>query len=366
MFNVRAVPRERQSIINLDAVSVGVIGCGYWGPQLIRNLAATMDADLQVVADHRDARRQWVGRQFPQVATVARHEDVLASGVEAVVIATPIHTHYALVREALLAGKHVLVEKPMATNTREALELMELAERLGRTLMVGHTFIYNPAVQELGRIVSSGQLGRILYADSARLNLGLFQSHVNVIWDLAPHDVSILLHVLDRAPVAVRTWGQCCIRPGLVDVASVELVLDGGLSATMRLSWLAPAKERRTMIVGDTQMVEFDDIPAAEKIRIYDKSVTATVPDDLGGFQASYRYGNVMIPHLEWTEPLRLECEHFIECVRTGQRPRTGAYEGVLNVAVVEAAQRSLEQHGEFQAVQLPEEFLTSRFARSA
>ena len=337
------------------AVKIGVIGCGYWGPQLIRNLEATADADLVAVVDRRPQRLEYVSRQFPAVQAMSDYRRLLDSDVEAVVLATPIHTHFELAREALLAGKHVLVEKPMATSLSEACELSRLADQLHRTLMVGHTFVYNPAVEELRRIVASGRLGRILYADCARLNLGLIQTHVNVIWDLAPHDISILLHVLKRTPKAVAARGQACVHPTHVDVAYLEMAFEGDVSAHIRVSWLDPAKVRRTTIVGERQMVVFNDVPAAEKLRIYDKSVTTTVPDDLGGFQASYRYGDVMIPHIEWTEPLRVECEHFVDCVRSGKRPRSGGYEGMLNVAVLEAAERSLHHGGRFEEISVPE-----------
>jgi len=347
-------------------VKVGVIGCGYWGPQLVRNLRATTEAKLVAVVDRRPHRLDYVRKQFPSVNAIADHRELLDSDVDAVVIATPIHSHFELAREALLAGKHVMVEKPMATRTSEAVELLRLAEAHGRTLMVGHTFVYNPAVHDLRRIVASGELGKILYADCARLNLGLFQPHVNVIWDLAPHDISILLYVLDRLPVAVSARGQACVHPGLVDVAYLELQMEGGLAAHIRVSWLDPAKVRRTTIVGDQRMVVFNDVPAAEKIRIYDKSVTTTVPDDLGGFQASYRYGDVMIPHIDWTEPLRLECEHFIDCIRTGERPRSSGYEGVLNVAILEAADRSLHRGGQFEQITIPEAIRTVALAQSA
>lgn len=340
--------------VRVAPVTVGVIGCGYWGPQLIRNLAATTGFELVGIADRRRHRLDYVREHFPAVATTSQHRELIESDVDAIVLATPIHTHFELGREALLAGKHLLVEKPLATRTHEAAELRRIADANGVTLMVGHTFVYNPAVEELRRIVSSGQLGDVLYADCARLNLGLFQPHVNVIWDLAPHDISILLYVLDRQPLAVAARGHACVHPGLVDVAHLEMMLEGGLSATIRVSWLDPAKVRRTTIVGDKQMVVFNDVPAAEKIRIYDKSVSTSVPDDLGAFQASYRYGNVMIPHIHWTEPLRLECEHFLTSIRSGSVPRSGGAEGILNVAVLEAAERSLGGGGQFEPLRLP------------
>ncbi len=312
--------------------------------------------DLTAVADRRPDRLDLVRRQYPTVATTSSHRELLESDVDAVVIATPIHTHFELAREALLAGKHVLVEKPLATRTDHVMELLRVAEEHGRTLMVGHTFVYNPAVEELRRMVEGGELGELLYADCARLNLGLLQPNSNVIWDLAPHDISILLYVLDRRPLAVSARGQACVHPGLVDVAYLELLFEGGLSAHIRVSWLDPAKVRRVTLVGDRRMAVFNDVPAAEKIRIYDKGITTTpATDDLSEFQAAYRYGDVLIPHIDWTEPLRVECAHFVDCIRSGAEPRSGGREGLLTVAVLQAADRSLKRGGAFEQIALPD-----------
>ena len=257
------------------SVRVGVIGCGYWGPQVIRNFNEMPGADLVVVAEKRLDRRQYVRGHYPTVETVADHHALLQADIDCVVVATPIHTHYELARDALLAGKHVLVEKPLAGSLPEALELMRLAEEQQRVLMVGHTFLYNPAVQTLRKLVDEGQLGRIYYVDAARLNLGQFQQHVDVIWDLAPHDVSIFLYVLQRAPQMVSARGSACVQPGIHDVAYIELQLEGGIKTQIHVSWLDPCKVRRLTIVGDRKMAVYNDVSLAEKVR---NSINEPVP----------------------------------------------------------------------------------------
>jgi predicted dehydrogenase len=335
-------------------VKVGVIGCGYWGPQLIRNFATLPQATLMGVADHSQERLDYVQSQYPGVRRFKDHRDLLSSDIDAVVIATPIHTHYQIAKEALEAGKHVLVEKPLTASLADALELNRLAEEHHLTLMVGHTFIYNPAVEELCRLVQ-GDLGRVFYVDAARLNLGLFQSRNNVIWDLGPHDVSIITYVLGRKPVAVRASGSSCVQPGVHDVAYVEVEFEGGVRAQIHLSWLDPAKVRRITVVGDRRMVVYNDVSLGEKIKIYNKGVETPVTDDFGEFQLSYRHGEVTIPYIEWREPLALECDHFVDSIRTSSRPRTDGYQGLSAVAVLEAATHSLLHQGEWQKISLPE-----------
>jgi predicted dehydrogenase len=325
---------------------VGVVGCGYWGPYLVRNLHDMPDVDLVGVADRRPERLAYALRTYPTVRPFADHSELFDADVDAVVLATPIHTHFALAREALLAGKHVLVEKPLATSVAEAAELVRLAREMDRTLMVGHTFLYNPAVRELRRLVESGELGRIYYADSARLNLGLFQRHSNVVWDLAPHDVSILTYVLGQVPLRVSARGRACIQPDVHDVCYLELIFPDG-SANVHVSWLDPDKVRRLTLVGDRRMAVYNDVSTVEKLRIYDRGVEAPAIDNYGEFELAYRHGQIVIPHLQWREPLRLECEHFAQCVRTGARPLSDGEQGLAVVAVLEAASRSLELGGE-------------------
>jgi len=335
-------------------VRVGVIGCGYWGPQLVRNFSEIPEAELAVVADTSPDRLQYVRQRYPGVPVYADYRDLLAADIDAVVVATPIETHFTIARDALRAGKHVLVEKPLALSVGEAASLIGLARVTERTLMSGHTFLYNPAVVELRRLVSSGELGRIFYVDAARLSLGLFQRHVNVIWDLAPHDVSILLYVLGTSPVAVSARGSSCVRSTVHDVAYVEVQFADGISTQLHVSWLDPAKVRRITVVGDRKMAVYNDVSTTEKIRIYDKGVEPPPTDSFGEFQLSYRNGQITIPYVPWQEPLRTECEHFIECIVTGATPLTDGYQGLAVVAVLEAANQSLANGGLRVPVRIP------------
>jgi len=333
---------------------VGVIGCGYWGPHLVRNLHEVPEAGLVAVADPRQERLDFIGSRYPGVRLFADVQRLLATDVDAVVVASPIHTHYALAREALLAGKHVLVEKPLATNVVEAAELVTLARRQRRVLMAGHTFVYNPAVRELRRLVQAGDLGRIYYGDAARLNLNLFQRHVNVLWDLAPHDVSMLMHVLGQHPVTVSARGSTCVQDDVHDVCYLEIQFSSGPTAHVHVSWLDPDKVRRLTLVGDRRMAVFDDVSAAGKLRIYNRGVERPVTDNYGEFEVAYRHGEIVIPYIAWREPLRLECEHFVQCVRSGSRPVSDGEQGLAVVATLEAAERSLRDGGVRVPVELP------------
>jgi predicted dehydrogenase len=329
-------------------IVVGVIGCGYWGPQLIRNFVDLPDSQVRMVVEPRAERRLHIEQQFPQVQTTSNLDELLGDPeVEAVVIATPIRTHYRLARQVLLSGKHVLVEKPLATKVREVETLIALAEQRNLKLMVGHTFEYNPAVEELRRLVQSYALGNILYVDAARLNLGLFQPDINVVWDLAPHDISILHYILGMEPVAVSARGKSYVRPGVEDVAYVELIFPQDIVANVHVSWLEPCKVRRLTIVGDKKMIVYNDVSNDEKIRIYDKGVTRPVQTaTFGEFQLSYRYGDIVSPRLNWQEPLRAECSHFLECIQTGNAVRSDGWSGLRVVRVLEGADRSLAQNG--------------------
>lgn len=335
-------------------IGIGVIGCGYWGPHLIRNLHALTDAEVLGVADRRPDRLEYVGRSYPAVHLFSDHEQLLQTDIDAVVVASPIHTHYTLTKDALLAGKHVLVEKPLATSAIEAAELIKLARRHGRLLMAGHTFVYNPAVRELRRLVQAGELGRIYYGDAARLNLGLFQRHVNVAWDLAPHDISILMYVLDENPVMVSARGSRCVQADVFDVCYLEILFSAGTSANVHVSWLDPDKVRRLTLVGDRRMVVFDDVSSAAKLRIYDSGVECPATDSYGEFELGYRHGQIVIPYIDWREPLRLECEHFVHCVRSGDQPLSDGEQGLAVVAALEAADRSLHSGGLRVPVEMP------------
>ncbi len=333
---------------------VGVVGCGCWGPHLVRNLHDMPDVDLVGVADRRPERLAYALRAYPTVRPFPDHTELLDADVDAVVLATPIDTHFALAREALAAGKHVLVEKPLATSVAEASELVRLARDIGRMLMVGHTFLYNPAVRELRRLVESGELGRIYYADSARLSLCLLQRDRNVVWDLAPHDVSILVHMLGEYPVQVSARGSACIEPDVHDVCYLELIFPDS-TANLHVSWLDPDRVRRLTLVGDRRMAVYNDASPNEKLRIYERGVECPVADSYGEFELAYRHGRIEIPHIQWREPLRLECEHFAHSVRTGTRSLSDGEHGLAVVAVLEAASRSLELGGRRVPVEIGE-----------
>jgi len=329
------------------ATKIGVAGYGYWGPKLVRNLSETPMAALTWVADLDAERLDRLRAHHPSLRLTQSYDEMLASDVDAVVVATPIRTHYRLAKAALLAGKHVMVEKPLTASSREADELTDLAERRGLTLMAGHTFEYNAAIRTLREIVRSGDLGRIYYVDAARLNLGLFQADINVLWDLAPHDLSILLYVLGTDPLSVSARGTANVRPGIHDVAYLDVVFPEGVLAHLHLSWLDPCKVRRVTIVGSRKMVVCNDLADSEKIRIYDKGVARPYETDrFADFHLAYRYGDVTIPHVPFQEPLRVQVDHFIDCVRTGMRPQSDGRVGAKVVRILEQADRSLQNGG--------------------
>jgi predicted dehydrogenase len=328
-------------------VKVGVAGFGYWGPKLVRNFGEMADGELSWVCDMDAARLQRVRTQYPSVRTTQSFDEMLRSGVDAVVVATPIWTHYKLAKTALLAGKHVMVEKPLTANAAEAAELTEIAESRGLTLMVGHTFEYNAAVRALREIVQSGEIGEVLYVDAARLNLGLFQTKANVLWDLAPHDLSILLYVLQQDPIAVSARGSASVTPGIHDVAYVELRFPNNVLAHVHLSWLDPCKVRRVTVVGSKKMVVYNDLHEVEKIRIYDKGVDRPYETDrFSDFHLTYRYGGMNVPYIPFQEPLRAQCEHFVDCIRTGKTPQSDGRVGTKVVRILEEADKSLQNGG--------------------
>lgn len=351
--------REREgTMLNFHSeglVKVGVVGYGYWGPKLVRNFSEMSKAALTWVADLDDERLGRLRANYPMLNTTRDYEEMLRADIDAVVVATPIRTHHRLAKAALLAGKHVLVEKPLTASAREAEELVELADRRNLRLMVGHTFEYNGAIRTLREIVRRGDLGKVYYVDAARLNLGLFQTDINVIWDLAPHDLSILLYVLGMDPVAVSARGTANVRPGIHDVAYLEVEFPGGVLAHLHLSWLDPCKVRRVTVVGSRKMVVCNDLAESEKIRIYDKGVEQPYEtDQFSDFHLAYRYGDVTIPYVPFQEPLRVQCEHFVECIMTGSRPQSNGEVGAKVVRVLEAADRSLLNGGRREPVESP------------
>lgn len=326
---------------------IGVVGYGYWGPKLVRNLSDSPRAMLSWVADLDPERLTRLRDNYPMLRVTQSYDEMLQSDIEAVLVATPIRTHYRLAKAALLANKHVMVEKPLTASSAEAEELTQLAAARGLTLMVGHTFEYNGAIRALRDIVRSGELGRIYYVDAARLNLGLFQPDINVVWDLAPHDLSILLYVLGLDPLSVSARGSANVRPGIHDVAYIEVNFPGGILAHLHLSWLDPCKVRRVTIVGSKKMVVCNDLADSEKIRIYDKGIEQPYETDrFSDFSLQYRYGDVTIPYVPFQEPLRVQVEHFIDSIRNGTRPQSDGHVGKKVVEILERIDHSLLNGG--------------------
>jgi predicted dehydrogenase len=332
----------------MTKIKTGVIGCGYWGPKLARNFHDMPEAELSWVADFRPDRLAHMQELYPDIQATHDYRDILASDVDAVVIATPVSTHHPLAMEALRAGKHVLIEKPLAATAAQAVEIAETADYLGLAAMVGHTFQYNPAVNLVRDLIAAGELGRVYYIDATRVNLGLFQSDINVMWDLAPHDISILLHILQAEPIQVSARGEVYIQKdrSIHDVAYLTLHFPGDVLANLRVSWLDPVKTRRITVVGSQKMLVYDDI-AESKVILYDKGVDVPPYSDTPEqFHLSYRHGPATVVPLEWREPLRVECEAFINWIRTGQRSCSDAWTGIKVVRVLEVAQKSLLNGG--------------------
>ncbi|MGH8984190.1 MAG: Gfo/Idh/MocA family protein [Acidimicrobiia bacterium] len=321
---------------------VAVVGYGYWGSKHARVLASTSDVIVTIVDTSR-ARLAQAHSAFPAAQLASRLSDALPL-VDAVVVATPPRTHAGLAHEALLAGRHVLVEKPLATSASECQSLIDSADDTGVVLMVGHTFEYNAAVRKLGELVDNGELGEICYIDAARLNLGLYQRDVNVIWDLAPHDISIINFLLGTSPVSVSAWGHPHATKLLEDVAYLRLrYSDPGLSAYVHVSWLDPCKVRRVTVVGTQKMAVYNDVSSTERVRIYDVGVQPSIEADaMHAMPTSYRYGDIVSPYIPFEEPLAVQDAHFIQCIRDGTTPRTAGTSGMEVVRVLEAASNAL------------------------
>ena len=332
---------------------IAVIGLGYWGPNWVRNLYQMRCASRLVCCDFSRARLEHIKELYPAVEITDQTDAVLNDpDIEAVVIATPVSTHFELASRALIAGKSALIEKPLATSARQADQLVAMARERDLTLMVGHTFEYSAPVLKIREIIESGELGDIFYVSSVRANLGLFQRDVNVTWDLATHDISIILMLLGQMPLEVSCHGQSHYRKDVEDVALLTLRLPNNVIAFVHVSWLDPNKIRRATIVGSRKMLVYDDTALQEKIRVYDKGVTMSpYYDTYGDFQMSYRYGDVHIPRIEEPEPLKVECEHFVDCIASGLAPKTDGQNGSRVVSVLEASQHSLRNGGRFMPV---------------
>ena len=331
-------------------INVGVIGCGYWGPNLIRNFNSQPEAKLSVISDLDETRLNHIGLLYPNTRKTTDHREILNDPeIDAVVVATPMSTHYPLGSEVLESGKHLFLEKPMATTSEDCRALNALAEAKGLHIMVGHTFVYTPAVRKIKSLMDSGELGDIYYVNISRVNLGIFQNDANVVWDLAPHDVAMLNYLFQDDPVQVSASGRCYVQRDLEieDVAFVTLEYPGGRMAHIHVSWLDPNKIRKCTFVGSRKMLVYDDVSFTEKVRVFDKGVDVQPHyDGFGEFQLSYRSGDIFSPTVPTTEPLKTETAHFLDVIQGREEPLSHGGHGLKVVQVLEMACRSIKEDG--------------------
>jgi predicted dehydrogenase len=329
-------------------IKVGVVGCGYWGPNLVRNFRSLPDCDMKVMCDLSEKRLTHLRSLYPEVEGSADYGHVLNGiGLDAVIIATAVKSHFPLAKKSLLAGKHTFIEKPMASSAAECEELVEIARKKGLILMTGHTFLYSPAVRKIKEIIAKGDLGDIRYISARRLNLGLFQKDINVAWDLAPHDISIIQHIIGEHPVTVNCRGCAHITPGVEDVTTMCLSYAGGRTAIIQSSWLDPRKVREMTIVGSKRMIVYDDVAPLEKIRVFDARVERPPHyDTFAEFHYAYHYGDVYAPYIKQEEPLKTECQHFLDCINSGTTPLSDGNQGLELVRILEASSESLKLGG--------------------
>ncbi|MCX7102939.1 MAG: Gfo/Idh/MocA family oxidoreductase [Methylobacter sp.] len=329
-------------------IKIGVIGYGYWGPNLVRNFAETPGISVTNVADLDIKKLEIVQKRYPGIKTTRRFQDLLENNdIDAIAVATPVSTHFELGMAALKAGKHLWLEKPMAETSEQARKLVEEAEKRKLILIVDHTFIYTGAVRRMGDMVKTGEIGEILYYDSTRINLGLFQRDVNVISDLAVHDFTILDYLLGEQPIAVSAVGTNHFPGTPENLAYLTLFYDSGMIAHINVSWLAPVKVRQILIGGSKKMIIYDDVEPSEKIKVYDKGISFTdKPELIHEMRVGYRTGDMWAPKLDFTEALRIEGEHFVDCIKNNKQPLTSGSLGLRVVKLIEAATRSMNERG--------------------
>ncbi len=343
---------------SISNTNIGVIGYGYWGPNLVRNFSELSGANVKTVSDFSPELLAKAKARYPAIQITTDCNDIFNDPeIDAVVIATPVSSHFKLALAALKAGKHVMVEKPMTMNSEQSIELITEAKRQNRVLMVDHTFVYTGAVRKMAELVSSKALGDIYYYDSVRVNLGLFQHDVNVLWDLAVHDLSIMDYVLPARPYAVSATGISHVSNGPENIAYLTMFFENNLIAHLHVNWLAPVKIRRTLLGGSEKMVVFDDLDPSEKIKVYDKGITINNNDSDSVYQKmiGYRTGDMWSPKLDITEALRTEGLHFLHCVRTGERPISDGEAGLRIVKILEAANQSMKKQGQLVELNLAE-----------
>jgi predicted dehydrogenase len=339
-------PSRERIMPRTAPIGTAIVGYGYWGPNLTRNVAERPELALRGLCDRDPVQLAAFGNRHPQARAVEELDAVLCDpSVEAVIVATPPKSHHAIVKRALEAGKHVLVEKPLATRLCDAQELADIAESSGLVLMPGHTFIYSPAVNAVRDLIHTGVVGDVHFVTSSRMNLGKYQSD-GVVCDLAPHDLSILLYWLDQPLVEVAASGSSVFQEGISETAFLTLTFAGGSTANVQLSWLAPRKVRQMIVVGSKRMVQYDDTAADEPIRVYDRGMDVAAPVNFGEHQLICRTGDVVIPRVQPQEPLSLELQDFANAIRTGEEPRSNLALGVEIVAAVEMAEASMRNNG--------------------
>lgn len=329
------------------SIKIGVVGAGYWGPNIIRNFRQIPACDMAVCCDKDEQRLEHMRDLYPGIKTTTDYDDLVGDPtLDAIAVCTHVSAHYPLAKKALEAGKHVLVEKPFTARVEEAEELVELGKKAGKIVMIDHTFEYTAGVNKLKEIIESGVIGEVLYVHCARLNLGIFQSDINVVWDLAPHDLSVILYATGLRPQSIRTIGMKLLHPKVEDAAIVTLQC-GKASAVIHVSWVDPLKVRKVSVVGTKQMLVYDDLDPLAKIQIYDKGVENPPHyDTYGEFLCSYHYGDIHMPRLQDAEPLSIMCRHFLECIETGKAPRSDGASGLRMVRLLAASDRSIELGG--------------------
>jgi predicted dehydrogenase len=328
-------------------INIAVAGYGYWGPNLVRNIQDTGTARVSACCDASQDRLAQVSAKYPAISTTTRYEDLIKDpAIDAIAIATPVATHYQFARKALENGKHVLLEKPATSSTAEAEKLVDLAEKHKLTFMVDHTFIYTGAVRKMKEVVEQGELGELYYLDSVRINLGLFQRDVNVLWDLAPHDIAILEHLVKERPVSVCATGACHVGNGHENVAYLTVYFDSGLIAHFHNNWLSPVKVRTMLVGGSKKTIHYDDMEVSEKVKIYDRGVDIVNSEGIHEARVSYRLGDMWAPRLDQTEALRLMAAEFADCIQTGRRSITDGISGLNVVRILEASEMSIKHRG--------------------
>lgn len=338
--------RKREKIEMMNAPGIACIGTGYWGKNLVRNFYNLPGCSLKVCCDLNIKTLEAIVAQYPGVSATTNYEEVLDDpGIDAVVLASPAVKHYEMAKQAMEAGKHVYVEKPLSLQVKDAEDLCQIADSNGCVLMVGHLLEYHPGIQKLKQLIDNGELGEIYYLYTQRVNLGIIRKDENALWSLAPHDISIVLYLLGQEPNTVSARGESYLQLGIEDVVFCNLHFTDRTMAQIQVSWLDPHKIRKVTVVGSRKMVVFDDVEATEKVRIYDKGVSEREYASYGD-ALTLRFGDITIPRIDMAEPLRVECQHFIECVQKGEIPRSDGWDGLRVVRVLDAAERSLKNQG--------------------